>query len=56
MRIEESTAMRKLIRIGFETYIGNLYKGSDQGSNRHNSIFYFLSYLAIGIKADKRYA
>ncbi|MBM4055549.1 MAG: hypothetical protein FJ264_12975 [Planctomycetes bacterium] len=25
-RIEESTAMRKLIRIGFETYIGNLYK------------------------------
>ena len=25
-RIEESTAMRKLIRIGFETYTGNLYK------------------------------
>ena len=25
-RIEESTAMRKLIRIGFESYIGNLYK------------------------------
>ncbi len=25
-KIEESTAMRKLIRIGFETYIGNLYK------------------------------
>lgn len=25
-KIEESTAMRKLIRIGFETYVGNLYK------------------------------
>ncbi|QII13619.1 hypothetical protein KsCSTR_42400 [Candidatus Kuenenia stuttgartiensis] len=25
-RIEESTAMRKLIRIGFETYTENLYK------------------------------
>ncbi len=25
-KIEESTAMRKLIRIGFEAYIGNLYK------------------------------
>ena len=25
-KVEESTAMRKLIRIGFETYIGNLYK------------------------------
>ena len=25
-KIEESTAMRKLTRIGFETYIGNLYK------------------------------
>ncbi len=25
-KIEESTAMRKLIRIGFETYIGILYK------------------------------
>lgn len=25
-KIEESTAMRKLIRIGFEIYIGNLYK------------------------------
>lgn len=25
-KIEESTAMRKLIKIGFETYIGNLYK------------------------------
>ena len=25
-KIEESTAMRKLIRIRFETYIGNLYK------------------------------
>lgn len=25
-KIEESTAMRKLMRIGFETYIGNLYK------------------------------
>ncbi len=25
-KIEESTAMRKLIRIGFETYIGSLYK------------------------------
>jgi hypothetical protein len=24
--IEESSAMRKLIRIGFETYVGNLYK------------------------------
>ncbi len=24
-KIEESTAMRKLIRIGFETYVGNLY-------------------------------
>src|SRR4030042_739832 len=23
---EETTAMRKLMRIGFETYIGNLYK------------------------------
>ena len=23
-KIEESTAMRKLIRIGFETYVGNL--------------------------------
>src|SRR5437763_675458 len=26
-KIEESTAMRKLMRIGFETYIGKLYKG-----------------------------
>jgi predicted HTH domain antitoxin len=25
-KIEESTAMRKLIKIGFETYLGNLYK------------------------------
>jgi predicted HTH domain antitoxin len=25
-KIEESTAMRKLIKIGFETYVGNLYK------------------------------
>jgi predicted HTH domain antitoxin len=25
-KIEESSAMRKLIRIGFETYLGNLYK------------------------------
>ncbi|MBI3606110.1 MAG: hypothetical protein HY202_08820 [Nitrospirae bacterium] len=25
-KIEESIAMRKLIRIGFETYVGNLYK------------------------------
>ena len=25
-KIEESTAMRKLMWIGFETYIGNLYK------------------------------
>jgi predicted HTH domain antitoxin len=25
-KIEKSTAMRKLMRIGFETYIGNLYK------------------------------
>ncbi len=25
-KIEESTAMRKLMRIGFETYIGELYK------------------------------
>ncbi len=25
-KIEESTAMRKLMRIGFETYTGNLYK------------------------------
>ena len=25
-KIEESTAMRKLIRIGFETFVGNLYK------------------------------
>jgi predicted HTH domain antitoxin len=25
-QIEESTAMRKLIRMGFEVYVGNLYK------------------------------
>ncbi len=25
-KIEESTAMRKLLRMGFETYVGNLYK------------------------------
>ncbi|PIQ94170.1 MAG: hypothetical protein CO148_08180 [Nitrospirae bacterium CG_4_9_14_3_um_filter_41_27] len=25
-KIEESTAMRKLMRIGFEAYVGNLYK------------------------------
>lgn len=25
-KVEESTAMRKLIRIGFETYVGKLYK------------------------------
>lgn len=25
-KIEEATAMRKLMRIGFETYVGNLYK------------------------------
>jgi hypothetical protein len=25
-KIDESTAMRKLMRIGFETYVGNLYK------------------------------
>ncbi|MBI1883469.1 MAG: hypothetical protein HYS08_04590 [Chlamydiae bacterium] len=25
-KIEESTAMRKLMKIGFETYMGNLYK------------------------------
>jgi predicted HTH domain antitoxin len=25
-KIEESTAMRKLMRLGFETYVGNLYK------------------------------
>lgn len=25
-KIEESTAMRKLMRIGFETYVGNLYR------------------------------
>lgn len=25
-RIEESTAMRKLIQMGFEVYVGNLYK------------------------------
>lgn len=25
-KVEESTAMRKLMGIGFETYIGNLYK------------------------------
>ncbi|HXV62275.1 MAG TPA: hypothetical protein VEK15_16360 [Vicinamibacteria bacterium] len=25
-QIEESTAMRKLIRMGFETYVGNLYR------------------------------
>lgn len=25
-KIEPSTAMRKLVRIGYETYVGNLYK------------------------------
>jgi hypothetical protein len=25
-KIEEATAMRKLMRIGFEVYVGNLYK------------------------------
>jgi len=25
-KIEEATAMRKLMKIGFETYVGNLYK------------------------------
>jgi hypothetical protein len=25
-QIEESTPMRKLIRMGFETYVGNLYR------------------------------
>lgn len=25
-QIEESTAMRKLIRMGFEAYVGNLYR------------------------------
>lgn len=25
-KVEESTAMRKLMKIGFETYVGNLYK------------------------------
>ncbi|MBI1870807.1 MAG: UPF0175 family protein [Chlamydiae bacterium] len=25
-KIEESTAMRKLLKIGFETYVGHLYK------------------------------
>jgi len=25
-KIEEAAAMRKLMRIGFETYVGNLYK------------------------------
>lgn len=25
-KIEESTAMRKLIKIGFEAYIGNIYR------------------------------
>ncbi len=25
-KIEEATAMRKLMRIGFETYVSNLYK------------------------------
>jgi predicted HTH domain antitoxin len=25
-KIEEATAMRKLMRIGFEAYVGNLYK------------------------------
>ena len=25
-QIEESTAMRKLIRMGFEVYVGNLYR------------------------------
>jgi predicted HTH domain antitoxin len=25
-KIEEATAMRKLMRIGFETYLGNLYR------------------------------
>ena len=25
-KIEESTAIRKLIQIGFESYVGNLYK------------------------------
>ena len=25
-KIEEATAMRKLMRIGFETYVGDLYK------------------------------
>ena len=44
-RIDESTAMRKLIRIGFESYIGNLYK---QGKVTLREAFRLLNLSQIG--------
>ena len=57
-KIEESTAMRKLIRIGFETYVGNLYKEGKitlrKASQllRRNQIEVMNLFLDAGIKGN----
>ena len=57
-KIEESTAMRKLIRMGFETYVGNLYKEGKitlrKASHllRRNQIEVMNLFLDAGIKGN----
>ena len=57
-KIEESTAMRKLIRMGFETYVGNLYKEGKitlrKASQllRRNQIEVMNLFLDAGIKGN----
>jgi predicted HTH domain antitoxin len=57
-KIEESTAMRKLIRMGFETYVGNLYKEGKITLRRaarllhRNQIEVVDLFLDLGIKGN----
>ena len=57
-QIEESTAMRKLIRMGFETYVGNLYKDGKITLRRaslllrRNQIEVMDLFLEAGIKGN----
>ncbi|MHB8481300.1 MAG: hypothetical protein ACYDBV_00980 [Nitrospiria bacterium] len=57
-KIEESIAMRKLIRIGFESYVGNLYKQGKitmREASRHlnmNPIEIMNLFLDAGIKGN----
>jgi predicted HTH domain antitoxin len=57
-KIEEATAMRKLMRIGFETYVANLYKEGKvtlkaaAGLLKMNQIEALDLFLELGIKGN----